>query len=274
MEGMRMADKSRLLEIKELNFTGKDNDQFETYLTELFFYCDTLPSHKACISSSLEAKDYGSLLDFLKTAGEFLRNIQADGLAAVCGALVGELGSVMKGEVSLNREKIDADTNALLASMDTLSIDILVAGYIKQYSPPEGSDDSSGAEEEKWSYDLTPTILAVDDADFFLNMLRLYLRDMPYKINCVNSGEMAVRFLAAAGKKAPNLFIIDIEMPFMNGYDLAKIIRKTGLKSPIIFLTSQASTETVIQALQAGGTDLIVKSCSKEQVIERVQKYM
>ncbi|MCL2068403.1 MAG: response regulator [Oscillospiraceae bacterium] len=265
-----MADKNRLLEIKELNFTGKDDDQFEGYLTELFFYCDTLPSHKACISATLEAKDYGTLMDFLKTAREFLANIQADGLSSACSALVDELAAVMKGDRTLDREQIEADTNALLASMDTLSIDILVAGYIKEYSPPEGYDDSL----ESWSYDLTPTIMAVDDSGFYLNILKRHMQDMPYKLDCVNSGGEAVKIIMGPGKKAPNLFIIDIEMPIMNGYELARAIRKAGLKSPIIFLTSMATTDTVLQALQAGGTDLIIKSCSRDQVLERIQKYM
>jgi CheY-like chemotaxis protein len=98
------------------------------------------------------------------------------------------------------------------------------------------------------------------------------LRETPYKLTCAESGKDAVRLLAQKDSTPPGLFIIDVDMPGMGGYELAGIIRKAGLRSPIIFLVASASKESVIEAIKAGGVDLFIKSGSKEQFVEKINK--
>ena len=282
-----MVDKSRLFAIKELRFTEMDDGQFEAYMMELFFFCDTLPSHEATLQATLEEKDYDAFLSFLESLRGFLLNIHAEGLADVCKQQCAELSAAIENGLPIVHEKVKANLNSFFTALDTLSIDILVAGLITDYTPSEapGKQPATSAPtyevivgeggdepEEEPRKDIS--ILAVDDAEFFLRMLKIHFNDTSYELNCVTSGELAVRFLAEPGKKPPNLFILDTDMPKMSGYDLAGVIRKAGLKAPIIFLTSVASRDVVTEALKAGGSDLIVKSSSKEQILERVNKHL
>jgi len=115
------------------------------------------------------------------------------------------------------------------------------------------------------------TILVVDDMAFFLKTLKSLLQDMPYKLICVNSGKDALRFLET---RCPDLFILDVEMPNMNGYELAKKIRENGQTAPILFLTGNSSPEDVQKALDAGGADVVTKPILKEYIIEKIKKYI
>jgi len=113
------------------------------------------------------------------------------------------------------------------------------------------------------------SILAVDDTEFFLRTLKSLLQDTPYKLTCTTSGTTALKFLQ---KNHPNLFILDIDMPNMNGYELALRIRASGQTAPIIFLTGNSTEESIIKALQVGAMDFIAKPISRVQVLERIIK--
>jgi len=63
-------------------------------------------------------------------------------------------------------------------------------------------------------------------------------------------------------------------MPGMNGYELAREIRKSGHSAPIIFLTGNAKKDYVIKALQVGAADFIVKPVKADQLLERIGKYL
>ena len=115
-------------------------------------------------------------------------------------------------------------------------------------------------------------ILAVDDTAFFLRQLQSYFNDTPYALVCVNSGKQALRYLNE--NRMPDLFLLDIDMPEMNGYELAKHIQDRGLDKPIIFLTSHKNRAAVMKAIEAGGVDFIVKPCRKEDVVARVNKHL
>ncbi|MCL2103413.1 MAG: response regulator, partial [Syntrophorhabdaceae bacterium] len=69
-------------------------------------------------------------------------------------------------------------------------------------------------------------------------------------------------------------FLLDIEMPEMDGYELARRIRESGHAAPIIFLTGNARKDSVARALQAGAADFIVKPVAKAELLERIGKYI
>jgi len=112
-------------------------------------------------------------------------------------------------------------------------------------------------------------ILAVDDTPFFLNTLKSLLADMPYKLICVTSGKDALRVI---GTKQPDLFILDIEMPDMDGYELAGKIREAGQTAPIIFLTGNTAPEYAEKALEKGASALVTKPIQKEILVAEIIK--
>jgi signal transduction histidine kinase/DNA-binding response OmpR family regulator len=114
-------------------------------------------------------------------------------------------------------------------------------------------------------------ILAVDDAAFSLQMLKNHLSSSPYKLACVTSGADALRFIT---KKTPDLFLLDMEMPVMDGCELAEKIISEGQKAPIVFLTGNASEEYVARARDAGASDFLVKPVNKEQLMSVIEKFV
>ena len=115
------------------------------------------------------------------------------------------------------------------------------------------------------------SILAVDDTEFFLNTLKTILQDTPYRLTCITSGRVALNFLQ---KNRPDLFILDIDMPEMNGYELARKIRECGHQAPIIFLTGSSTRDSVEKALEVGAADFIIKQIRKMQILDRINKFI
>ena len=156
-----------------------------------------------------------------------------------------------------------------------MNIDDLVGTEEENFVENE-TQNTQGAESakntESTDVDNSLKVLAVDDTAFFLRQLQSYFNDTPYKVICVNSGKSALQYLSA--NSVPDLFILDIDMPTMDGYTLAKNIRGKGIEKPIIFLTSHKDKASVIKAIEAGGVDFIIKPCRKEDVISRVSKHL
>ena len=75
-------------------------------------------------------------------------------------------------------------------------------------------------------------------------------------------------------KIKPQLFVLDIDMPEMNGIELAKRLRKQGQNAPIIFLTGNATMEYVKECLQVECSDFIVKPINPQNVASRIKKYL
>jgi CheY-like chemotaxis protein len=114
-------------------------------------------------------------------------------------------------------------------------------------------------------------ILAVDDSPLSLQTLKSQLSDTPYKLICVTSGADALRFVE---KKKPDLFILDLEMPEMNGHELANELMDRDLLAPMIFLTGNSDKDSVVKALSVGASDFVIKPINKAQILERIKKYI
>lgn len=128
---------------------------------------------------------------------------------------------------------------------------------------------ANNAEEEEIKTD--KRILAVDDTAFFLVILKKKLQNTRYKVNCVTSGRDALKFLE---KHKTDIFLLDIEMPGMNGFELAAKIREKGYKEPIIFLTGNARKEYFAMAMRSGATDFIIKPINRDVLISKIRKYI
>jgi PleD family two-component response regulator len=115
-------------------------------------------------------------------------------------------------------------------------------------------------------------ILSVDDMPEILSGVKAALK-YHYKVFGVTSAVDAMTFLK---NHKPDLFILDIDMPFIDGYDTASFIRKdeNHAKTPIIFLTSNATRDHVIKAVESGGNDYIVKPINHSVLLKKVRKYL
>ncbi len=116
-------------------------------------------------------------------------------------------------------------------------------------------------------------ILTVDDSKTIRMIVKKAFR--PYDCQIVE-GENGVEGLALASKEKPDLIILDITMPVMNGAEmLSKMKEEPDLKNiPVIMLTAEAGKDNVMKIVQMGVKDYMVKPFKGEQLIERVTKIM
>ena len=116
------------------------------------------------------------------------------------------------------------------------------------------------------------TILIVDDDATNLKFIQEILKDN-YKIYAAPSGERALLFLQ---KKTPDLILLDIEMPGMNGYEVIMEIKRNPVwgEIPVIFLTGQDGRDKEEKGLALGAVDYITKPISPGVVKARVALHM
>lgn len=112
-------------------------------------------------------------------------------------------------------------------------------------------------------------IVAVDDSGIILKMLAKLLGEK-YDLHAFSSGRRALLFLKT---KKPDLVILDIDMPEINGYEMLKMIReKEELKQiPVIFLTSNGDKNHVVKAVAGGANDYVVKPIDEEVLMDKVR---
>ena len=111
-------------------------------------------------------------------------------------------------------------------------------------------------------------IVAVDDSALILKMLDRVLAKK-YDLYSYVDENRALEFLR---KKAPNLIILDIDMPRINGFDMLKLIRKEDhLKEvPVIFLTSNNDKTHVLKAMTSGANDYVVKPIDEDILLKKI----
>ena len=115
-----------------------------------------------------------------------------------------------------------------------------------------------------------PVILAVDNAVMFLNTLKRLLESEPYEVHSETSAADALRYLET---NRPDLILLDIEMPDMDGYELARIIKRSNQTAPILFITANSEKEYLDRAIEAGAAGLLVKPLRRSQLLEKLKEY-
>ena len=110
-------------------------------------------------------------------------------------------------------------------------------------------------------------ILVVDDELNICELLKLYLENEGYTVFTANDGQAAV---TAFQQKAPDLVLLDIMLPKMDGWQVCREIRKTS-SAPIIMLTAKGETEDKVSGLEMGADDYIVKPFSPGEVMARIR---
>ena len=114
------------------------------------------------------------------------------------------------------------------------------------------------------------TVLIVDDDADIRELVAMYLRDHDYQTIEAPDGESALRQFHAY---RPDLIILDVILPGMDGFDVSRKIREQSAV-PIIFLTSKWETEDIVNGLAIGGDDYVTKPFNPDVLIARVQTHL
>jgi two-component system, chemotaxis family, chemotaxis protein CheY len=114
------------------------------------------------------------------------------------------------------------------------------------------------------------SILLVDDAAFMRMMLKDILVKSEY--NVLGEAENGLVATQMYQELKPDLVIMDITMPEMDGIEATRTIKKANPDALIIMCSAMGQQAMVIEAIQAGAKDFIVKPFQAERVLEAVQK--
>ncbi|MDR1946985.1 MAG: response regulator [Desulfovibrio sp.] len=120
--------------------------------------------------------------------------------------------------------------------------------------------------------DAVKKILVVDDNIAGLSQINAYLSGS-YAVSLAKSGEMALRICRTA---RPDLILLDIEMPGMDGFETIARLKKNQFTGsiPVIFLTGIHNVETEIKGLDAGARDFITKPVVKSVLLQRIELHL
>jgi two-component system, OmpR family, response regulator len=111
-------------------------------------------------------------------------------------------------------------------------------------------------------------VLVVDDEPNISALLSATLRLVEFEVRVVDSGHRA---LVAVAEFEPDLVVLDVMLPDLDGFDVAKRLRATGSRVPVLFLTARDAVEDRISGLSAGADDYVTKPFSLEEVVLRIR---
>ena len=110
-------------------------------------------------------------------------------------------------------------------------------------------------------------LLVVEDEPNILELLSMSLRFAGFDVMTASTGPDA---LNRARESRPDLVLLDVMLPVMDGFEVARGLRRDG-QVPVVFLTAKDATEDKVQGLTIGGDDYITKPFSLEEVVARVR---
>jgi len=114
-------------------------------------------------------------------------------------------------------------------------------------------------------------ILITDDEPLNLELMEEVLED-DFKVDCVSSGPECLNFLK---KNKPDILLLDVAMPNMNGYQVCKTIKSdSNLNLPILFVSARGSIEERLAGYEAGGDDYLVKPFDNQELLAKVKSML
>jgi two-component system OmpR family response regulator len=111
-------------------------------------------------------------------------------------------------------------------------------------------------------------VLVVDDEPNIVDVISMALRYQGFTVESAVNGRDA---LAAVADFKPHLMLLDIMLPDMEGFDVAKRLGGERAELPIIFLTARDATEDKVRGLTSGGDDYVTKPFSLEELVARIR---
>jgi len=118
---------------------------------------------------------------------------------------------------------------------------------------------------------MTRTVLIVDDEKSIVDILKFNLEKSEYKTICAYDGKEALRL---AREESPDLMLLDVMLPYIDGFDVCKTLRSEGSNLPIIMITAREEETDKVFGLELGADDYITKPFSIRELLARVKTNM
>ena len=111
-------------------------------------------------------------------------------------------------------------------------------------------------------------VLVVDDEPSITDLVSMALRYEQFDVRVASNGREA---LDSVEQFSPDLAVLDIMMPGIDGFEVARRLRNQGARLPILFLTARDATEDKVRGLTLGGDDYMTKPFSVEELVARIR---
>ena len=115
------------------------------------------------------------------------------------------------------------------------------------------------------------TVLIVDDEKSIVDILKFNLEKSEYNTICAYDGKEALRL---AREEGPDLMLLDVMLPYIDGFDVCKTLRSEGSNIPIIMITAREEETDKVFGLELGADDYITKPFSIRELLARVKTNM
>ena len=111
-------------------------------------------------------------------------------------------------------------------------------------------------------------ILVVDDDQFANTLVQFVLSKEGYEVETTDNPRGALQMIK---RREPDLLIVDVMMPYLDGFEFTAQLREEGYDIPIIFMTAQDALESKLQGFNMGADDYICKPFNHQELVARVQ---
>ena len=264
---------------------------FEVARKNLFMrigeYFDLLAEVEDNVPKSVEAlsriSDFKIAENDLENLEEIKEKLEKIGYRKRTSAIVDIIKARKSGRIDIAAE----GAKETVEDLNKLHLQITASKRAKKAASPKDATEEGGQSQESIEnlllkdalMQLEQTeatrqlrILAVDDSAAILNTITSVLSE-EYKVYGMPKPALVEKFLTQI---TPDLFLLDYEMPEINGFELIPIIRKfeEHKETPIIFLTSLGTVEHVSKAAKLGACDYIIKPFQGDNLREKVAKHI
>jgi CheY-like chemotaxis protein len=260
-----MIRKEWLIKIKEINMKESIDlmreERLAEYVQSLHVFVDDFPLMSNEIQHNLDSMSYLALADNINTIRERLIKIYADELAEECPEYIETLRAPST-LAPVDHDRIESFVEDMIHRVSTMLIEIKMATHRSEVSASierSHSDDS----------DKRIVILSVDDSVVFSNILHSFLKNAPYELHCMSSCAEALEYLAV---NKPNVILLDIDMPDMDGFDLAQRIKATGSRAPFIYITAHYTEDYIEKAIGMGAAAILMKPLNPKLLLAKLEE--
>jgi len=111
-------------------------------------------------------------------------------------------------------------------------------------------------------------VLVVDDEPNIVDVISMALRFEGFEVDAAGTGADAI---AAVAARKPAVIVLDVMLPDIDGFEVARRLAGARMGVPIIFLTARDATEDVVHGLTVGGDDYVTKPFSLEELVARIR---
>ena len=115
-------------------------------------------------------------------------------------------------------------------------------------------------------------ILVVDDEPDFVEMIKMRLEANAYEVVTASDGEEGIKLAEA---EHPNLILLDVMMPGMDGFAVLRKLRNTPSTQDItiVMLTAKRESKSIMSACDRGAADYLIKPCESEDLLKTVRRH-